>query len=105
MLSLSQPDIIHHFPDYKNGDELSENLYRIVSGLPIRCGHSADEYYEDSMVILRAMTIYLAVLYLYRLPINWQFFVPMFPHQMLVSYTTAKQFGLGNCKYQGLGIK
>jgi hypothetical protein len=34
-----------------HGDDLSENLYRMCIGMPLRFGYVADEYYEDSRVI------------------------------------------------------
>jgi hypothetical protein len=36
---------------YKEGDDLSENLYRVCIGSPIRFGHSRNDFYEDRKVI------------------------------------------------------
>jgi hypothetical protein len=36
---------------FYNGDDLSENLYRMSIGVPLRFGYGAEEYYEDGRVI------------------------------------------------------
>ncbi len=41
---------------FYNGDDLSENLYRMCVGLPLRFGYGADEYYEDSRVIDKVLS-------------------------------------------------
>ncbi|MBR1734216.1 MAG: hypothetical protein IJ730_02020 [Alphaproteobacteria bacterium] len=43
--------------DYKNGDDLCENLYRISRQTYIRFSHSDDPYFEDQKVIERATNI------------------------------------------------
>ncbi|MDR3327763.1 MAG: hypothetical protein LBT04_06540 [Prevotellaceae bacterium] len=40
---------------YENGDELSENLYRLCRNEPLRFGHSSCPYYESNVVIQRAI--------------------------------------------------
>ena len=45
---------------YLNGDDISENLYRVSVGEAVRYGHRSKAFYEDSVVINR----YLDVLYL-----------------------------------------
>ncbi len=41
--------------DYKNGDDLCENLYRIDIGAPLRFGHSFEKFYEDRKVINKVL--------------------------------------------------
>lgn len=41
--------------DYLNGDDLSENLYRICKGLLLRFGYTGDCFYEDRKVIDRVI--------------------------------------------------
>lgn len=44
-------------PDFQNGDDLSENLYRYSLGYPLRFGHrSSIAYYEDASVVRRAVS-------------------------------------------------
>lgn len=44
-------------PDFQNGDDLLENLYRYSLGYPLRFGHrSSIAYYEDSSVVRRAVS-------------------------------------------------
>ena len=42
---------------YLNGDDLSENKYRVSLGTKIRFGHDVKPFYEDSMVIYRAKDV------------------------------------------------
>ena len=39
--------------DYKEGDDLSENLYRASINYPLRFGHNASGYWEDADVITK----------------------------------------------------
>lgn len=42
---------------YREGDDLSENLYRMCVGYPIRFGHSNVPFYEDVRVINKAINV------------------------------------------------
>jgi hypothetical protein len=41
--------------NYLNGDDLSENLYRMCRGLPLRFGYIGQSFYEDRKVIDRVV--------------------------------------------------
>lgn len=41
--------------NYLNGDDLSENLYRVCKGLPLRFGYNGQSFYEDRKVINRVI--------------------------------------------------
>lgn len=42
-----------------NGDDLSENLYRMCTGLPLRFGYSGENFYEDRKVVDRVINVCL----------------------------------------------
>ena len=41
--------------DRRHGDELSENLYRMCIGMPLRYGYLSAKYYEEKRVIDRVI--------------------------------------------------
>lgn len=46
--------------NYLEGDDLSENLYRICTGIPLRFGHTSDTYFVEAEIINKVVnTIYL----------------------------------------------
>ena len=54
-MNLRKPDV---YSEPLNGSDLSENLYRICVGIPLRFGYSDYSFYEDSLVIERIMALY-----------------------------------------------
>ena len=54
-MNLRKPEV---YSEPLNGSDLSENLYRICVGIPLRFGHSDYSFYEDSLVIERIMALY-----------------------------------------------
>lgn len=53
---VPQPSHVNQF-QYLEGDDLSENSFRVSLGLPIRLGHTTMDFYEDYKVIDRALEI------------------------------------------------
>lgn len=53
---LKKPGFYDH--EVLNGSDLSENLYRICIGVPLRFGYDSYSFYEDSLVIDKILTLY-----------------------------------------------
>ncbi|MBQ7673261.1 MAG: hypothetical protein IJT36_01870 [Alphaproteobacteria bacterium] len=59
------PNVPHHLNPYVflNGDDLSENKYRVSVNAKLRFGHSNQPFYEDNSVIQKFINISVATVY------------------------------------------
>jgi hypothetical protein len=77
---------------FYNGDDLSENLYRMSVGQPLRFGYVLAEYYEDSRVI----DVIISICNFWKEHYN---FSPRRMKRANFEYTNASnQQGMGSCK-------
>jgi hypothetical protein len=77
---------------FYNGDDLSENLYRICISMPLRFGYVLSEYYEDSRVIDRVISCC-------NLWKRYYYFSPRIMSNVRFGYDNPQnRQGIGRCK-------
>jgi hypothetical protein len=83
---------------YFEGDDISENLYRMCIGKDLRFGHIPLEYYEDERVVAKAISV-CALAYLLYIGYTGSITYNGTDH-VSFEYKDANKKGLGKCKYQ-----
>jgi hypothetical protein len=86
--------------DYMEGDDLSENLYRISIDQPIRFGHSEYAYYEDESIILDVIGNYFDTICDYGVMFDFsKFIIPRMFSIIPKKLSEELLIGLGDCKH------
>ena len=86
--------------DYMEGDDLSENLYRISIGQPIRFGHSEYAYYEDKDIIQDVINNYISIISDYDVSFDIsEFVIPRIFSIIPKKLSEELLIGLGDCKH------
>ncbi len=94
--------------NYMNGDDISENLYRLCNKQPLRFGHSSSPFYEDKNVIEKVLSVCRNSMRQYSSNTVYQCIVenPQSEDCPKFEYTsTVLRSGIGYCKYPHIGIE
>lgn len=94
--------------DYINGDDISENLYRLCDDQPLRFGHSSSPFYEDKNVIEKVLSVCRNSMRQYSSNTVYQCIVNNPPPEDCPKFkykSTVLQRGIGYCKYPHIAIE
>lgn len=89
ILGVPYGGTVHQYNTYREGDDLSENLYRICIGSPIRFGYGNEGFYEDRKVINKVLN---------AVNESHTFYIKNYTSPSFIFNALGRRNGLGNCK-------